>query len=115
MRLARAALELSRALESQPILLMNAAIVCNEPWAIAEPALVTANARGTYVEDLVASELTNNFALCSTMPTLALAGEADPVLPPSAIAGIGTTMPNSRLSSSRDRATSSDTSGAYRR
>lgn len=101
---------------SRPALVMTLAITCNEPWARYDPAAFAAAARGTYVEDLFAAELADETteAMCaalpgwtepterwlpvrSSAPVLALAGEADPVLPAAAMAGLRKAVPNSRL------------------
>jgi pimeloyl-ACP methyl ester carboxylesterase len=111
--LARTASDLEAAFRSEPPLVMSLAITCNEPWAQRDPDALAAAARGTYVEDLFADGGSTT-AICgalpgwtepperwlpvrSSVPVLALAGEADPVLPPSAMTGLRQAMPTSRL------------------
>ena len=93
---------------------MHWSVVCNEPWWGDDPAAVTADAKGTYLESSVAAGLENDQAICagfprrpeppsdwarvrSSAPLLALVGGADPQDPIGNIAGLREAMPNARM------------------
>jgi pimeloyl-ACP methyl ester carboxylesterase len=94
--------------------IMPWSIECSEPWMGSDPIAAAADARGTYLESVVASSLASDQAICagfpqrveppgqwtrvrSSAPELALVGGADPQDPIGNIAGLQAVMPNARI------------------
>jgi len=111
--LARAAVRPSP-MSAPPTAVMPYSVMCNEPWAVRDPARAAADARGTYLAAAAKAWASQQSAVCSVFPKrhdrpadwrpprskaplLAIVGEADPQDPLANIAGIRRTMPNSRF------------------
>ena len=95
-------------------LAMYHSIVCNEPWAVADPARVAADAAGSYLGHAYLEGVAREALVCSvfpkraerasdwrnprsSVPALVLVGGADPQDPIGNIAAIRQTMPRARI------------------
>ncbi len=104
----------ANALFAPTVGVMPLAIMCTEPWAAADPAKTSANARGTYLAYYQPAWANTMHEVCaawpqpdagpedwsrvrSAVPVLVLAGGADPKDPPANVAGIGGAMPNAKV------------------
>lgn len=94
--------------------LMPVAIKCTEPWAMRDPAVVAADAQGSFLAYSDVPDAQQSAAICaawppvdttgedwsrvqSDVPTLVLQGGADPKDPPANSAGVQQAMPNARV------------------
>lgn len=104
----------SIATPQEAIDLMPVAIKCTEPWAVRDPAVVAADAQGSFLAYTDVRDSQQNAAICaawpradttgedwsrvqSNVPTLVLQGGADPKDPPSNSAGVQQAMPNAKV------------------
>jgi hypothetical protein len=93
---------------------MPYSIMCNEPWAVRDPARAAADAKGTYLAAAVKEWAAEQRAVCrafpkraeraadwarphGSTPLLAVLGGADPQDPLANVGGIRKTMPNSAV------------------
>lgn len=93
---------------------MPRAIMCTEPWAVRDPSVVAADAKGTFMAYADIPDAIQAAAICaawpkvdtsgedwsrvrSNVPALVLRGGADPKDPPANSAGVEQAMPNARV------------------
>jgi pimeloyl-ACP methyl ester carboxylesterase len=99
---------------SARIPIMPTVIECTEPWAVADPARVAVDAKGTYLAYSWPASVTKGAQICaafppvdttgedwsrprSDLPVLALVGGADPKDPIGNLAGIQEALPNGKI------------------